>query len=104
MALSGACGRCPVCAAALWAPDPGPTGEGRCPRCGAELWALPLASGPTFFVRRPGQTFHEVLAAWASPRLGVPAEEIEWTLRSADSLDIVEFVMEVENAAWPRRG
>src|SRR5437868_10588618 len=90
--------RCPVCAAALWASDSGAVGRKRCPRCGADLWVLAGADGPVFFVRQPGQSRYHFLATLAGPLQGVPAEEMEVTLRGADSLDLVELVLEIEEA------
>jgi hypothetical protein len=87
-----------VCAAALWAPDNQTVGRKRCPRCGADLWVLAGADGPVFFVRQPGQSRYQFLAALAGPLQGVPVEEMEVALRGADSLDLVELVLEIEEA------
>lgn len=97
MALDGD-GRCPVCRAALWAAEAGPVGQQACPRCGAELWALVGSGRPLFFPRRPGETDRAFLARLAAPLYGGSAEEIEATLRGADRLDLVEFVMELEQS------
>lgn len=89
---------CPVCQAALWAPNTEPVGWRTCPRCQADLWVLAGAGGPMFFPRRPGQSETNFLAALAAPLYGMSAEEVEAGLQSADSLDLVEVVMEIEEA------
>jgi hypothetical protein len=96
MPITGACNRCPVCRAALAAPGCEPLDATRCPRCSAELWVLDFAEGPAFFPRRPGQTVYDLLAALVGTQLGLSAGQIEEVLRSADRLDVVEFLAEVE--------
>jgi len=93
--------RCPVCRAALWAPDDEPIGRKKCPRCGAELWVLTPPGGPLFFLRQPGESEYGFLAALAAPLFGVSAEQMEETLKGADSLDLVEIIMDVEDAIRP---
>jgi hypothetical protein len=90
--------RCPVCRAALWAPDTEAIGSKSCPRCGAELWVLVGSGAPVFFLRQPGQSKYGFLAALAGPVHGVPPDEMEALLKHADSLDLVELVMEIEEA------
>lgn len=90
--------RCPVCRAALWAPDSEVVGTKRCPRCGAELWVLVGTGRPVFFVRQPGQSRLQFLAGLVAPLQGVSVEEAERALQGADSLDLVEIVMELEDA------
>jgi hypothetical protein len=85
--------RCPVCRAALWAPDGEPLGSKTCPRCDAELWVLVGSGGPAFYLRQPGQSKAAFLAALA----GLSVEEMEQTLKAADSLDLVELVVEIED-------
>ena len=69
--------RCPLCRAALWAPDTEAIGSRRCPRCGAELWVLVGADGPAFYLRQPGQSRASFLAALAGPLYGMSEEEME---------------------------
>jgi hypothetical protein len=95
MAVAGE-NHCPVCRAALWADAAEVIAPRKCPRCGAELWVLVGANAPLFFVRQPGQSPHRFLAALAAPLDGTPVEQLEAALTSMDSLDLVEFVMEVE--------
>jgi hypothetical protein len=51
-----------------------------------------------FFLQHPGQSQYSFLAALAAPLYGTSAEELEAGLKGADSLDLVEFVMEIEEA------
>jgi hypothetical protein len=104
MARPGAYEQCPVCRSALWSPPTVPLGERGCPRCGAKLWVLGFASGPEFFVRRPGEAPAELIAALAGPQLGLTAAEIGAILAGADDLDLIEFLTDVEDAVWSRRG
>jgi hypothetical protein len=98
MALTGERRRCPLCRAALWAPPAEPLGRQDCPRCGADLWAGGFSDGPVFLPRRPGQSPSDFLAALAGPRLGLSADEMAAALAGADDLDLVELVMEIEEA------
>jgi hypothetical protein len=51
-----------------------------------------------FFARRPGESERGFLAALAGPLHGMSAREMETVLASADFLDLVELVMELEEA------
>jgi hypothetical protein len=51
-----------------------------------------------FLPRRPGESERGFLARLVGPLYNMSAEEMEVALRSADRLDLVEFVMEVEEA------
>jgi hypothetical protein len=88
---------CPVCRAVLWAPASETIGCKKCPRCGAELWVL-MGSAPMFFVRQPGQSRLGFLAGLVGALEGVSAAEMETRLQHLDSLDLVEVVVEVEEA------
>jgi hypothetical protein len=90
--------RCPVCRAALWADDAEAIGTRQCPRCGAGLWVLVGAKEPLFFVRQPGQSPYRFLASLTALLYGTPVDQEEAVLKSADSLDLVEVVMDLEAA------
>jgi hypothetical protein len=60
------------------------------------LWALNFSGGHVFFPRRPGQSFRELLAELVGPQLGLSATQMDIALERADSLDMVEMLMEVE--------
>jgi hypothetical protein len=89
---------CPVCRAALWADAAEVVGSRQCPRCGGELWVLVGAGDPLFFVRQPGESSLRFLAGLVAPLEEMPIEQTEAALKSADRLDLVEVVMEVEAA------
>jgi hypothetical protein len=90
--------RCPLCGAALWAPHEAISSR-ECPRCGAELWALLVSGGPLFFLRKPDQTKYSFLASLS----GVSADQMEKMLKQADSLDLVEIVMDLEDGLKDHR-
>ncbi len=92
---------CPVCGTALAALDSEPIEEQRCPRCEAELWTLALPSGPTLFVRRPGQSAAEFIESLVGPALGTAAMELVSFLQGADAFDTLELMAEIE-LAWRR--
>jgi len=89
--------RCPLCRAALWAPNTEAIGSKTCPRCGAELWALVGSDGPVFYIRQPGQSKSSFLFAVAGQVYGMSADEMNELLKRADSLDMIEIVMEIED-------
>jgi hypothetical protein len=96
MDLAGASNRCPVCAAALWAPARPPLDQKQCPRCDAELWVMVLSEGAMFFPRRPGESHYDFVARLVGPRLGLSGGDVEAAFKDADSLDLVELVLEIE--------
>ena len=96
--------RCPLCRAALWAAEPEVVDTKTCPRCGADLWVFGGSEGLVFFPRRPGQTRNAFLVALLAPIHGVSAEEMEVVLKHADSLDLVEMLLDLEDAVRSGRG
>jgi hypothetical protein len=95
MDLTGAHHRCPLCGAALSAPDDKPIGQLSCPRCGAALWVLAFSEGPACFIQRRGESEADLLFR-LYPTLMRSAREWERTLKGADSLDLVEVLLEIE--------
>jgi acyl carrier protein len=74
--------RCPVCNAALWVEADGRVGEKDCPRCGQTLWYLALPDGVLMYEKQT---------------IGLEVRQhIESLVSKADSLDLVELVMEWE--------
>jgi len=59
---------------------------------------LTFRSGPTFFVRRAGESIYDLMAGLAGSRDGNTVQDLEASLRDADSLDIAEFLAEIEAA------
>jgi len=91
---------CPVCRAALPAPTTS-HGETHCPRCDAQLWHLVLPSSLAFFVRRPGESIYDLMAAVADPSHGFTADDLKAVLRHADSLDVAELFAHLEDRLHP---
>jgi hypothetical protein len=104
MSRIGAFEACPVCKTALAAAHTESITDRRCPRCEAELWVLAFASGPRFFVRRPGESPADVIVSVAGPDFRASSQEIDSFLRGADRLDIVEFLGELEAELNSRLG
>ena len=96
MAVGGAQSRCPLCGASLFTADCSPLDERQCPRCGAKLWVISFSDGPTCFVRRPGETKYELLASFAGSDGVLNPSDIEAAIKKMDSLDFVEFLLELE--------
>lgn len=96
MKRDGAIDHCPACGTAL----PTPTalyGETHCPRCDGQLWHLALPSGPTFFVRRPGESIYDLMADVADSRHRLNAKNLEASLRQADAIDLAELFAQLED-------
>jgi len=68
-------------------------GSKKCPRCGADLWVF---VGSLFCVRQPGQTQQRFLAELVAPNFKLSVEQAEVIIQGADSLDLVEIIMDVE--------
>ncbi len=101
MALTGSRLACPVCQAALAAAPSEPIVERQCPRCEAALWAIALPSAPMFFLRRPGQSAEEFLVELAAAALGMSEPDITSLMLNADSLDLLEFLAELDESFGP---
>lgn len=90
-------GYCPFCRTPL--PSIASSyGEAHCPRCDGRLWHLGLASGPTFFVRRAGESIYDLMASVGSSRHGFTAEDVKAILRDADAGDVAELLATLEDA------
>ena len=101
MKRDGSLGHCPSCRTVLPAPATF-YGGSQCPQCDAQLWYLGFASGPTFFVRRAGESVYELMVSLANHGYGFTAEDLEGILKDADSLDVVELLAELESNAIRR--
>jgi hypothetical protein len=55
-----------------------------------------LSEGARFLLRRPGESIYDLLARLVGPQFGLSAGEVEAALKDVDSLDLVEFTMEME--------
>jgi hypothetical protein len=61
------------------------------------LWVLPVA-GALFVVRRPGQTENQFLTELLAQVHGTSVGCMEGIVKSADDLDLVELIQEMEEA------
>ena len=97
MKRDGAIDHCPVCGAALPAPTSS-HGETHCPRCEARLWHLDLPSGPAFFVRPPGESIYDLMAAIADPSHGFTADDLKAALKDADFFEMAAIFADLEDS------
>jgi acyl carrier protein len=92
---------CPVCDADVCI-DPSPLfGDATCPRCGSLLWFLNVESHARVFDRYRSNTIRDRVIQIIAEQLGVDAAKINERTSlvndlDADSLDLVELVMELE--------
>ena len=100
MKREGSLEHCSVCRAALSAPIAA-YGHTHCPRCNGQLWHLALPSGTTFFARHAGESIYDLMASLSDSRHGFTAADLEATLRNADSVDVVEFLAQLEGTEKP---
>ena len=86
----GVPGRCPVCGNDVSVTPADGFADAPCPACGVLLWPLPLHDGPAvmFGADLIDQPLRRKFADFAAARAA----------GTADSLDTVEFVMDVEDA------
>jgi acyl carrier protein len=92
---------CPICDAVLCLEPSDPAGDAPCPCCGSLLWFVQTSSGVRFHDAEATAPIRERLIEMLAAHLGVrkeamsrPASFIEEV--GADSLDIVELVLELE--------
>ncbi len=107
MAVTGEWNRCPFCRTPLWAGASERWILKPCPRCGAELWVVGFSAGAMFFMRQPGQSLHDFVASLAAlvcPKFGVTGREVKAELGRMDSLDLLDFVFQVEEAMQSDQG
>lgn len=89
---------CPMCMAALSMDRDVPFEMTQCPRCSVTLWAFAFTHGPMFFVRRPSDRLGDFLFSFGlscSDQASSP-DDIELIFANADSVDLVELILDVE--------
>ena len=64
--------------------------------CSSQLWHVSLPSGPRFFVRGADESIYDVMAGLADSRHGFTARTLEESLRSADTLDVIEILAQLD--------
>jgi acyl carrier protein len=96
---------CPVCGAHVCVEPSATTGDAPCPRCGQLLWFIHLPPQARFYrhevVSPERQRQGEAIIKRICENLGVNREQVTFDTSfqedvGADSLDIVELVMELE--------
>jgi acyl carrier protein len=92
---------CPVCGAVVRIEPSRPPGDAPCPQCGTLLWFVPTDRAAMLFDVESVDALRERIAEIISARLGVLKERVSDSSSfvediGADSLDIVELVMGLE--------
>src|SRR5262245_18635563 len=88
--------RCPVCGSFVCVEPSKPFGDAPCPNCGTMLWFVSLGTQPLFY-----DSTDERVVRFLVDRLRIDPEILRagrWDDMKADSLDIVELVMELEES------
>jgi acyl carrier protein len=89
--------RCPVCGAKLRVEPALLHGDAPCPTCGTLLWFLALPGATRYFDQADAVKFRERVADFLATRAGLRKDDVWSRETGADSLDIVELVMELED-------
>jgi acyl carrier protein len=94
---------CPVCDADLWIKPSQQSGDAPCPNCGHLLWFIPTSSGWHCYEAEVAAPVRKELIENLCALLGVNKEHVNESTSLvdevvADSLDIVELMMDAEEA------
>ena len=97
----GSPNRCPICDSAVYIESSKPFGDAPCPSCGTLLWFLQSPAQTRFLTGDEAGTIRELLEAVNShdeESASAAADQLFALLKrlGADSLDVVELVMEFE--------
>src|SRR5687767_231136 len=95
-------GQCPICGKDVCVEPSILFGDATCPNCGSLLWFLTLKGETRVFERSKANPIRDRVIQLVAEQLGVDPEKIAGDLRfqnelGADSLDLVELVMELED-------
>ena len=93
---------CPVCGNAVKVEPSLPFGDAPCPSCGTLLWFSNFAAERLFYKQQDSHKLQYRVLRAVADQLGVPVSELledETFLKDlqADSLDLIELVMEFED-------
>jgi hypothetical protein len=93
--------RCPVCKKAIEIEPSMPFGDAPCPHCGCLLWFIAAESDVRFYPYEQSAALRERVIRILSDVLGVDEDAVRrnpniWIESGADSLDMVELVMDLE--------
>jgi hypothetical protein len=92
---------CPVCKKTLEIEPSMPFGDAPCPHCGCLLWFIAAESDVRFYRYEQSAALRERVIRVFANLLGVEEDVVRpnpnsWNEMGADSLDLVELVMELE--------
>ena len=93
--------RCPVCGSDVCIEPSLLCGDAPCPRCGTLLWFLNLADKSIVVERESSEAMRQRVTRLIAEQLGVEPESLGPDVQfvndlGADSLDMVDLVMELE--------
>jgi acyl carrier protein len=92
---------CPVCDKSICIESSRPPGDAPCPNCGTLLWFFETSAGMRFHESNAVAPLRDRIVEIIGKRLGVSKEQAATSsfkdLRT-DSLDAVEFIMELEES------
>lgn len=95
----GAPNHCPICDLSICIEPSNPPGDAPCPHCGTLLWFFDTSAGIRFYESRTiaplrDKFLQSICERWSKERVTPSTSFLEDC--GADSLDIVELVMELE--------
>ncbi len=91
---------CPVCGNSVCIEPSQPPGDAPCPTCGTLLWFFNTSAGIRFYESKAIAPLRDRILRTVCETLGVDKEQVTSSVLEdleADSLDIVELVMEFED-------
>src|SRR5713101_4986302 len=93
---------CPICKSLISIEPSHPPGDAPCPKCGHLLWFGETSSGMHCYDREAVTMILERLRRILAERLALSADDVTWSAPflqevGADSLDLVELVMDLES-------
>ncbi len=92
---------CPICRKSICLEPSIPFGDAPCPNCGSLLWFIGIGHDVQFFPFEDSKWLRERMIKATAQVLGVDEGAVRnnpgiWNDSGADSLDLVELVMELE--------
>jgi len=91
---------CPVCKALVTVEPFKPLGDVPCPNCGTLLWLCASSDATEYYETSAVAPIRDRILGMISAKLGIPREMIDFSKSAvqlgADSLDIIELIMELE--------
>jgi acyl carrier protein len=92
---------CPVCKQSIQIEPSMPFGDAPCPHCGCLFWSIAADSDIRFYPFEQSAALREQIIRFVAQFLGIDEEAVRrnpniWNESGAESLDMVELVMELE--------